>query len=138
MTEAATAGETDVRLIERALAVRGNAYAPHSGFRVGAALIDELGRVHLGCNVENASYPLGSCAETAAIAAMIAAGGKRIRAIAVAGGRDDIITCTPCGGCRQRIAEFADAATRVIVLDGGSNMRSYAIGELLPDYFHLD
>jgi cytidine deaminase len=138
MTETAMAGETDARLIERALAVRGNAYAPHSGFRVGAAIVDELGRVHLGCNVENASYPLGSCAETAAIAAMIAAGGKKIRAISIAGGRDDIVTCTPCGGCRQRIAEFADVSTRVIVLDGASNARTYGIGELLPDSFHLD
>jgi cytidine deaminase len=138
MNDATTAAEIDARLIERALTVRGNAYAPHSGFRVGAAIVDELGRVHLGCNVENASYPLGSCAETAAIAAMIAAGGKKIRAIAVAGGRDDIVTCTPCGGCRQRIAEFADGSTQVIVLDGASNARSYGIGDLLPDSFHLD
>jgi cytidine deaminase len=138
MNDRATAGESDARLIERALAVRSNAYAPHSGFRVGAALIDELGRVHLGCNVENASYPLGSCAETAAIAAMVTAGGKKIRVIAIAGGRDTVIACTPCGGCRQRIAEFADTATRVIVLDGGSNTRSYALEELLPDSFHLD
>jgi cytidine deaminase len=137
MSVAATAGETELQLIERALAVRGNAYAPHSGFRVGAAVLDERGQVHVGCNVENASYPLGSCAETAAIAAMIADGGKKIRAIAVAGGRDDIVTCTPCGGCRQRIAEFADATTRVIVLDGTSNARSYGIGDLLPDSFHL-
>jgi cytidine deaminase len=137
MSVAATAGETELQLIERALAVRGNAYAPHSGFRVGAAVLDERGHVHVGCNVENASYPLGSCAETAAIAAMIADGGKKIRAIAVAGGRDDIVTCTPCGGCRQRIAEFADATTRVIVLDGTSNARSYRIRDLLPDSFHL-
>jgi cytidine deaminase len=137
MSVAATEGETELQLIERALAVRGNAYAPHSGFRVGAAVLDERGQVHVGCNVENASYPLGSCAETAAIAAMIADGGKKIRAIAVAGGRDDIVTCTPCGGCRQRIAEFADATTRVIVLDGASNARSYRIGDLLPDSFHL-
>jgi cytidine deaminase len=137
MSVAATEGETELQLIERALAVRGNAYAPHSGFRVGAAVLDERGQVHVGCNVENASYPLGSCAETAAIAAMIADGGKKIRAIAVAGGRDDIVACTPCGGCRQRIAEFADATTRVIVLDGTSNARSYGIGDLLPDSFHL-
>ncbi len=132
------AGATDARLIERALAVRGNACAPYSGFRVGAAVLDERGHVHVGCNVENASYPLGSCAETAAIAAMIAAGGQKIRAIAIAGGRDTVVTCTPCGGCRQRIAEFADAATRVIVLDEALHARSYAIEELLPDSFHLD
>jgi cytidine deaminase len=137
MNDATTAGEMDARLMERALAVRLNAFAPYSAFRVGAAALDERGQVHVGCNVENASYPLGSCAETAAIAAMIADGGKKIRAIAVAGGRDDIVACTPCGGCRQRIAEFADATTRVIVLDGTSNARSYRIGDLLPDSFHL-
>lgn len=138
MSDAVAASETDVRLMERALAVRRSAFAPYSGFRVGAAVLDERGQVHVGCNVENASYPLGSCAETAAIAAMIAAGGKKIRAIAVAGGRDDIVTCTPCGGCRQRIAEFADTATRVLVQDEASRLKSYPIGELLPESFRLD
>jgi cytidine deaminase len=138
MNDATTAGEIDVRLMERALAVRLNAFAPYSAFRVGAAALDERGQVHVGCNVENSSYPLGSCAETAAIAAMIAAGGRKIRAIAVAGGRDDIVTCTPCGGCRQRIAEFADAATRVLVQDQALRLKSYSIGELLPETFHLD
>jgi cytidine deaminase len=138
MSGAARPADNDARLIERALAVRGSAFAPYSGFRVGAAVLDERGEVHVGCNVENAAYPLGSCAETAAIAAMIAAGGRNIRAIAIAGGRDDVVSCTPCGGCRQRIAEFADAATRVIVLDGASYARSYGIAELLPGSFQLD
>ena len=138
MNDASTAGDIDVRLMERALAVRVNAFAPYSAFRVGAAVLDERGEVHVGCNVENASYPLGSCAETAAIAAMIAAGGKKIRAIAIAGGCEDIVTCTPCGGCRQRIAEFADAATRVLVQDQALRLKNYSIGELLPESFHLD
>lgn len=128
---------TDKQLAEHAVAVRKHAYGHYSGFRVGAALIDEQGRLHVGCNVENASYPEGSCAETAAIAAMIAAGGKRIRCIAVAGGRDAIATCTPCGGCRQRIAEFADADTRILVLDDETRWQAYSVAELLPVSFRL-
>jgi cytidine deaminase len=129
---------TDKQLAERAVAVRKQAYGHYSGFRVGAALIDEQGNLHVGCNVENASYPEGSCAETAAIAAMVAAGGKRIHSIAVAGGRDTVTTCTPCGGCRQRIAEFADADTRIHVHDDESSWQTYSVAELLPASFRLD
>lgn len=125
-------------LAARALEVRRHAWARYSDFRVGAALVDERGTIHLGCNVENASYPEGSCAETGAIAAMVASGGRRIRAIAVAGGRDAVVTCTPCGGCRQRIAEFADADTRVLVLDDETHWTVYTVDELLPASFHLD
>lgn len=138
MIDGTAATVSDAELMERALAIRGNAFAPYSGFRVGAAVLDDTGQVYVGCNVENASYPLGNCAETAAIAAMIAGGGRKIQAIAIGGGRDAVITCTPCGGCRQRIAEFADAATRVLVQDETSRTISYSIAELLPDSFHLD
>ncbi len=124
-------------LIERAKDVRDRAYADYSGYYVGAALIDENGRVHVGCNVENASYPLGCCAETAAIAAMITAGGRRIVAIAVAGGRDELGACTPCGGCRQRINEFADGNTIIIVRADDGRWTDYSIAELLPDSFEL-
>jgi cytidine deaminase len=97
----------DAALVAAAVAVAGNAYAPYSGFRVGAAVRDAEGRVHLGANVENAAYPQGVCAEAAAIAAMVAAGGRRIEAIAVAGPgpgpgpAEGGGLCTPCGGCRQ-------------------------------------
>ena len=128
----------DQDLIDQALAVRDNAYCSYSGFSVGAALIDEQGRVHVGCNVENAAYPQGSCAETGAIAAMIAAGGERIVAIAVAGGSGKLTACTPCGGCRQRIREFADDDTRIIVIDDDDEWHTYTMDELLPSYFHLD
>jgi cytidine deaminase len=128
---------TDQELIEHALAVREKAYCKYSDFRVGAALLDEQGRLHLGCNVENASYPQGSCAETGAIAAMVAAGGTRIVAIAVAGGFDKIAACTPCGGCRQRINEFADEITRVIVVDDDGDWHQYTMHDLLPHSFHL-
>ncbi len=124
-------------LMERALAVREHAHARYSGYRVGAAVMDDGGRVHAGCNVENAAYPEGLCAEAGAIAAMVAAGGRRIRAIAVAGGHDTPGACTPCGGCRQKIREFADADTRIVLLDGAGATVSYGIDDLLPYSFLL-
>lgn len=129
---------TDQQLAARALAVRKTAYSRYSGFKVGAALLDDKGHVHVGCNVENAAYPQSSCAETGAIAAMIAAGGTQIKTIAVVGGHKDITTCTPCGGCRQRISEFADNDTRILVLTDASNWQSFSIQELLPASFRLD
>lgn len=124
-------------LVDAAITVREQAYAPYSGYRVGSALLDEQGRIHTGCNVENSAYPLGSCAEANAIGGMVAAGGKRILAIAAIGGRDTLESCTPCGGCRQNIAEFADASTRVILLDANGRPASHSIGELLPFSFRL-
>lgn len=123
--------------MEAARNARRNAYAPYSGFTVGAALIDEVDRVHIGCNVENAAFPEGTCAEANAIGAMAAAGGRRIAAIAVIGGRDAPEACTPCGGCRQKIAEFADDATRVLLLADDGTVASRAITDLLPHSFHL-
>jgi len=129
---------TDEELLETARVVRKKAYCPYSGFHVGAALLDDNGRVHVGCNVENAAYPQGSCAEAAAIAAMIAAGGKRIVTIAVAGGSESKTRfCTPCGGCRQRIHEFADEQTRIIVKDDDDDRHIYTMDDLLPSSFHL-
>jgi len=130
---------TDDELVEAAKAIRKNAYCPHSSFHVGAAILDEEGRLHIGCNVENAAYPQGSCAETGAIAAMIAGGGHRISRIAIAGGTSHHTTCcTPCGGCRQRISEFADTDTRIIVKGNNNEWRSFAIDELLPGAFSSD
>ena len=128
---------TDQQLIDAALAVREKAYCPFSGFYVGAALLDDQGQMHIGCNVENASYPQGNCAETSAIGAMVAAGGKSIVTIAVAGGKEKVTACTPCGGCRQRIAEFAEDQTRIIVMDDDSDWHTYTMSELLPARFHL-
>lgn len=128
---------TDQELIDAALAVRDKAYCPYSGFYVGAALLDDQGQMHIGCNVENAAYPQGNCAETSAIGAMVSAGGKKIVTIAVAGGRDKVTACTPCGGCRQRINEFADASTRIIVTDDDDEWHVYTMAELLPASFHL-
>lgn len=129
---------TDDELLDRAREVRDKAYAPYSDFRVGAAILDENDDVHVGCNVENEAYPMGSCAEIGAIAAMVAAGGRRIVTIAVAGG-DTVRTraCTPCGGCRQRIREFADDNTRIVVKDDDGEWHSYTVTDLLPSSFHL-
>jgi cytidine deaminase len=127
----------DDKLLEAATNARRNAYAPYSNYQVGAALVDEVGRVHTGCNVENAAFPEGTCAEANAIAAMAAAGGRRIAAIAVAGGRDALEPCTPCGGCRQKIAEFADPATRILLLDADGVLRKRTLDDLLPDSFRL-
>lgn len=127
----------DEKLIEAAKAVRARAHAPYSRYLVGSAVLDEKGRVHVGCNVENAAYPLGICAETSAIGAMVAAGGTRIVSIAAVGGRQALESCTPCGGCRQRIREFADGHTRIILLDERGKPRSYSMDELLPASFSL-
>jgi cytidine deaminase len=120
-------------LIAAALAVARNAYAPYSAFHVGAALLDAEGRIHAGANVENAAYPQGVCAEAAAIAAMVAAGGRRIEAIAVAGPGPGL--CTPCGGCRQKIREFAAPETPVLVCGPEGLQRRFTLGELLPASF---
>ena len=124
-------------LINAAVEVRGNAHAPYSGYRVGAAVMDDQGNIHTGCNVENAAFPEGTCAEANAIGSMVAAGGKTIVAIAAVGGTDDIEACTPCGGCRQCILEFANEATRVILIGEGNSIDCYTIDELLPASFRL-
>jgi len=124
-------------LIQRALDARNGAYAPYSKYAVGAALRAQSGEIYTGVNVENAAYPEGVCAEANAIGAMVAAGGKRIVAIAAVGGPDDIVPCTPCGGCRQRILEFADERTRVVLIGERGDVDSYPISELLPASFRL-
>ena len=124
-------------LIDAALTVRQRAYCKYSNYYVGAALLDDNGDMHVGCNVENASYPEGSCAEANAIGAMVAAGGKRIRTIVIVGGHDDVEDCTPCGGCRQKIAEFAADDTHIILLRPGGHTRKFRVDELLPRSFHL-
>ena len=128
MTDAMTA-----RLLEAARAAQRRAHAPYSRFAVGAAVLDELGRVHSGCNVENAAYPLGTCAEAGALSAMVLAGGRKVGAVVVVGPGPEPVT--PCGGCRQRLREFADAATPIVVADGEQVRGRYTLGELLPASF---
>ena len=120
-------------LFAAAKAAQAKAYAPYSKFRVGAALSTPEGAIFAGGNVENASYPEGWCAETSAIAAMAAAGGRRIAEICVIG--DGEALCTPCGGCRQRIREFADAATLVHVAGPEGVRATFRLASLLPESF---
>ena len=127
----------DEDLIIAAKDARENAYCRYSGYSVGAAIIDDRGHLHVGCNIENAAYPLSNCAEASAIAAMVMEGGKRIDRIAVVGGSGDVAPCTPCGGCRQRIHEFADENTIIITMEDSKAWKRYSIAELLPAGFHL-
>lgn len=124
---------TTQRLLDAARAAQLNAHAPYSNFLVGAAVLDEQGRVHAGCNVENASYPQGQCAEASAIAAMVVAGGKRIVAAAVVG--DGEANVTPCGGCRQRLREFAGPDTPIHIGDRSLLKATFTMDTLLPESF---
>ncbi|HEV2678843.1 MAG TPA: cytidine deaminase [Aliidongia sp.] len=120
-------------LLQAALTARARAHAPYSGFKVGAALRDADGGIHAGCNVENAAFPQGQCAEATAIGVMIAAGATRIAEILVVA--DGPETVTPCGGCRQRLVEFADPATPVHLAGPDGIGATVSLGELLPRAF---
>ena len=128
-----SADESLDALFAAAKAARERAYAPYSRFLVGAAIRAPSGAIYAGCNVENAAYPQGACAEAGAIAAMALAGERRIVAIVVVGDGEGL--CTPCGGCRQRIREFADATTRIHVAGLAGLRASFAREELLPHSF---
>jgi cytidine deaminase len=132
----------DDELIQRARAVRERAHAPYSGFPVGAAVRNAAGQVFAGANVENASSPEGWCAETSAIAAMVAATpagpARQITELAVVADRVGGRLTTPCGGCRQRIAEFAAPETRVHVSDPAGKGQTFLMKDLLPAAFALD
>jgi cytidine deaminase len=117
-------------LIEAAIAAMEKAYAPYSRFPVGAAVRGASGAVYAGCNVENASYPEGCCAETAAIAALVVGGDKSVVEVAVAGGGDKLVT--PCGGCRQRLREFAEDGVAIHICGPEGLRRTVTLGELLP------
>lgn len=112
------------------------AYAPYSNFAVGAVLRGANGKLYAGCNVENAAYPQSQCAEASAIGAMVMDGERRIVEALVMGTGDDLIT--PCGGCRQRLREFADDATKVHLCDGDGVKQTTTMGALLPLSFGPD
>jgi len=124
---------TDADLFAAAEAVRARAYAPYSRFHVGVAILADDGKIYVGCNVENAAYPIGNCAEASAIAAMLAGGGKRITRIYVTGPGSAPVT--PCGGCRQRIREFADLDVTVISHGVEGVPLSQTVAQLLPYSF---
>ena len=125
-----------MKLSDAARAVRKNAYAPYSGFKVGAALSTTDGKVFSGCNVENVAYPEGTCAEAGAIAAMVAAGHTRLSEVYVVA--DSPMPVSPCGGCRQKLAEFGalDVVVTMATTDG-QEVRT-TIGDLLPGAFDAD
>lgn len=118
-------------LIALALEAREKAYAPYSRFPVGAALLAESGQVYTGCNVENASYGLSICAERVALFKAVAAGERHFEALAVV----TETMATPCGACRQVLAEFGEDELQIIVADPEGQMEIYTLGELLPASF---
>lgn len=120
-------------LRDAAVKVRENAHAPYSNFQVGAAIRTASGAVFSGCNVENVAYPQGTCAEAGAIAAMVAAGEREIAEVYVVAGSD--LPVTPCGGCRQKLAEFAQGTVPVTMATVAGAEERMTLGELLPGTF---
>ena len=123
-------------LFEAAAKAQARAYAPYSRFRVGAAIRGGSGRIHAGCNVENAAYPVGTCAEAGALAAMILAGDRDPTDILVLG--EGEMLCTPCGACRQRLREFGGDRLAIHVAGPDGIRRSFTLAELLPHSFGPD
>jgi cytidine deaminase len=123
-------------LFEAALGAQRAAHAPYSGYKVGAALRTASGAIFSGCNVENAAFPVGTCAEAGAISAMVAAGERGIAEMLIVA--DGEALATPCGACRQRIREFATAETSIHVADGGGIRASFTQSSLLPHSFGPD
>jgi cytidine deaminase len=125
--------DTVARLLGAAQAARASAHAPYSHYAVGAAVLDDNGQVHAGCNVENAAYPQGWCAEATALGAMVMAGGRNLRAVLVAG--PGPLAISPCGGCRQKLREFGADDLPVLSADPTGVVGSWTLGELLPASF---
>jgi cytidine deaminase len=122
-------------LFKAARQVQKNAYAPYSHYRVGAAILGESQQIFTGTNVENISFPLGLCAERAAVSALVAGGGGRIVAAVVCGPQGTLLT--PCGGCRQVLWEFGGAETPVYSIQPeGTSHHLWTLGTLLPHAFH--
>ncbi|HLH51271.1 MAG TPA: cytidine deaminase [Roseiarcus sp.] len=123
-------------MFEAAKAAQAKAYAPYSRFKVGAAILTPSGSIFAGCNVENAAYPQGACAEANAIGAMVQGGERRLAEILVVGDGEALVT--PCGGCRQRIREFAALDAPIHIAGPGGVRASFTLGELLPHSFGPD
>lgn len=122
-------------LLDEAREVRERAYAPYSNFKVGAAVRGLSGAIYRGCNVENVAYPEGTCAEAGAIAAMIAAGETELIEVAVIADSSEPVP--PCGGCRQKLAEFGRPHTPVLLATVGGKTLASTVGELLPGRFEV-
>ncbi|MCL2855970.1 MAG: cytidine deaminase [Defluviitaleaceae bacterium] len=123
-------------LVEKAIEARNMAYAPYSGFKVGAALLDASGGIHLGCNIENAALTPGNCAERTAFFTSIAQGKRQFSAIAIVGGADNLVDdCFPCGVCRQVMMEFCGEGFQIIIAQNPQNYRIFTLPQLLPHGF---
>ncbi len=123
-------------MLAAACAAREKAYAPYSKFLVGAAVLDEHGQIHAGCNVENAAYPQGVCAEASALSVMIMGGGRKAVAVLVVGVADSPVT--PCGGCRQKLREFAAPDVPVLIANPQGVLLKMTLDQLLPHSFGPD
>lgn len=128
---------TDKQLFELAIKARENAYAPYSNFKVGAALLAKNGEVYLGCNIENMSYPVTLCAERSAFSSAIAAGVKEFEKIAIVGGKDKLVLCSPCGMCRQFMQEFCSKDFKIILGEDVFQLKTFTLEQLLPESFEL-
>lgn len=124
-------------LCKEAIDAMKNAYAPYSGYKVGAALLTEKGKLFAGCNIENAAYTPTVCAERVALFNAISSGERNFTAIAVAGGKDGVISGAfpPCGVCRQVMAEFCAPDFTVLVVTGEGSYKKYTLNELFPQAF---
>ena len=126
------------KLWELAVAAREYSYSPYSGLKVGAALLSRGGKVFRGCNIENAAYSPTNCAERSAFFSAISQGERDFEAIAIAGGKDELISCYPCGVCRQVMAEFCDPCTfRIICGKSRESLEVMTLDELLPKGFKM-
>ncbi len=124
------------QLWQAALAAQTKAYAPYSRYAVGVAIVDELGVIHSGCNVENAAYPQGWCAEASALSALVMSGARRARGVLVVG--TGAAWITPCGGCRQKLREFCDPDSVIVSANWDAIGPAYTMDQLLPHSFGPD
>ncbi len=124
------------QLWQAARAAHARAYAPYSGYPVGAAVLDEHGAIHSGCNVENAAYPQGWCAETSALSALVMSGARRVRGVLVVGSGG--VWITPCGGCRQKLREFCDPDCTIVSANLDAMGPVHSMEQLLPYSFGPD
>ena len=125
-------------LMEQAIIAREQSYSPYSGFKVGAALLCQDGKVYLGCNIENGAYSPSNCAERTAFFKAVSEGEREFQAIAIVGGKDELIDCYPCGVCRQVMGEFCDPDKfEIICGSSADDFKVFLLKELLPYGFQL-
>lgn len=123
-------------LIDRAIKAREHAYVPYSSFKVGAALLTKSGKIYEGANIENASFSLTNCAERTAFFKAVYDGEREFEAIAIVGGKDDLVFCPPCGACREVMNEFCKGDFKIILLEKGEE-KVYTLDEIMPLRFNL-